>query len=688
MITEFPPDIRISASRMNVLKKLVDAAYAGDKESLIAIGDAFYCGDFGNRDSKIARYIYDIADGKKPKAISQYIDLPAPQRKDKQDIMAEERHHLERVLLYLDEKIEELKHRLAQGFSAYFLEIDIQDDKIRKQEEINQLTASRFSPYYARFDVQNGKSNKTVYIGENRIGSEVVSVWSDFGRHYRAKNETAFDVAGVHYAVKLRRNIDIQFSTLIDIFDEFVSGSNATSNEVFDPFLQKVLQDKRGEKNISNIIRSIQKKQNDIIEYDFNKSFIIQGCAGSGKTMILLHRLANLKYNRPETDWKRVKIITPNPLFNTYIDAISENLGIKTITRCSLAQYYVLILERYSSRFRGWSKVHEDKLRKIRESVKDDVAYMNFAGNVVNFIYSTEFANRLRAERDNLLREISSVSKNINAKGRSTTSYNDSYASQMAFIENTITDILLQYFPDGEDKGLVAEIVHENCQCALYAKVLALYFLYGKPQYTDTLLCIDEGQGITYLQYRLIQQVNNGDVCFNIYGDINQQLPQISGIETWRSLQNFIRQELRKPDEVVPIFTLEENYRNSQEIVQFYNGQLQMNDRALGISINRQVKIIEASEAETVCKLNLILKNRVVVISNFETILPEQLLSLCVKDKIEAEKASFMTVAEVRGLEFDTAIVFENGMTRNERYIAFTRSLSELYIVRYRGNVH
>lgn len=682
MITEFPPDIRISASRMNVLKKLVDAAYAGDKESLIAIGDAFYCGDFGNRDSKIARYIYDIADGKKPKAISQYIDLPAPQRKDKQDIMAEERHHLERVLLYLDEKIEELKHRLAQGFSAYFLEIDIQDDKIRKQEEINQLTASRFSPYYARFDVQNGKSNKTVYIGENRIGSEVVSVWSDFGRHYRAKNETAFDVAGVHYAVKLRRNIDIQFSTLIDIFDEFVSGSNATSNEIFDPFLQKVLQDKRGEKNISNIIRSIQKKQNDIIEYDFNKSFIIQGCAGSGKTMILLHRLANLKYNRPETDWKRVKIITPNPLFNTYIDAISENLGIKTITRCSLAQYYVLILERYSSRFRGWSKVHEDKLRKIRESVKDDVAYMNFAGNVVNFIYSTEFANRLRSERDNLLREISSVSKNINAKGRSTTSYNDSYASQMAFIESTITDTLLQYFPDGEDKGLVAEIVHENCQCALYAKVLALYFLYGKPQYTDTLLCIDEGQGITYLQYRLIQQVNNGDVCFNIYGDINQQLPQISGIETWRSLQNFIRQELRKPDEVVPIFTLEENYRNSQEIVQFYNEQLQMNDRALGISINRQVKIIEASDAETICKLSLILKNRVVIISNFEAVLPVQLLALCVKDKIEAEKASFMTVAEVRGLEFDIAIVFENDMTRYERYIAFTRSLSELYIVR------
>ena len=47
MITEFPLDIRISASRMNVLKKLVDAAYAGDKESLIAMGGVLGVIDFG-----------------------------------------------------------------------------------------------------------------------------------------------------------------------------------------------------------------------------------------------------------------------------------------------------------------------------------------------------------------------------------------------------------------------------------------------------------------------------------------------------------------------------------------------------------------------------------------------------------------------------------------------------------------
>ena len=118
---------------------------------------------------------------------------------------------------------------------------------------------------------------------------------------------------------------------MIDVFDEFLNEGASDKGSRFDPFLQKILAEKRGEENISNIIRSIQKNQNDIIDFDFDKSFIVQGCAGSGKTMILLHRLANLKYNRPDLKWNQVKIITPNSLFNTYIDALSENLGIKAV---------------------------------------------------------------------------------------------------------------------------------------------------------------------------------------------------------------------------------------------------------------------------------------------------------------------------------------------------------------------
>lgn len=41
-----------------------------------------------------------------------------------------------------------------------------------------------------------------------------------------------------------------------------------------------------------------------------------------------------------------------------------------------------------------------------------------------------------------------------------------------------------------------------------------------------------------------------------------------------------------------------------------------------------------------------------------------------------------MDIKQVKGLEFDSAFAVEIGMDRNDRYIAYSRALSELYIVR------
>ena len=40
-----------------------------------------------------------------------------------------------------------------------------------------------------------------------------------------------------------------------------------------------------------------------------------------------------------------------------------------------------------------------------------------------------------------------------------------------------------------------------------------------------------------------------------------------------------------------------------------------------------------------------------------------------------------MYVDEVKGIEFDKVFVVSNKMTKNEKYIAYTRALSELVIV-------
>lgn len=117
---------------------------------------------------------------------------------------------------------------------------------------------------------------------------------------------------------------------------------------------------------------------------------------------------------------------------------------------------------------------------------------------------------------------------------------------------------------------------------------------------------------------------------------------------------------------VLPVFELKENYRNSQEIVQYYNTKLAAEDRAMGLKVGREVIHISVAEVETICKLCLLLKHRVVIICNSHDVLPSSLLKICIKNGIEKGKASLMSIAEVRGLEFDTAIVFENELSRNE----------------------
>ena len=42
---------------------------------------------------------------------------------------------------------------------------------------------------------------------------------------------------------------------------------------------------------------------------------------------------------------------------------------------------------------------------------------------------------------------------------------------------------------------------------------------------------------------------------------------------------------------------------------------------------------------------------------------------------------ALMYVDEVKGIEFDKAYVVGNKMSRNEKYIAYTRALSELILV-------
>lgn len=51
-------------------------------------------------------------------------------------------------------------------------------------------------------------------------------------------------------------------------------------------------------------------------------------------------------------------------------------------------------------------------------------------------------------------------------------------------------------------------------------------------------------------------------------------------------------------------------------------------------------------------------------------------------DRVQAGKISILSATSAKGLEFDLAVVIPTGMVDNEKYIAYTRAVEQLIIVR------
>ncbi len=214
------------------------------------------------------------------------------------------------------------------------------------------------SPYFGRLDLDREVGDEiettTHYIGKEGISDSadvIVVDWrSPIGNLIHVKNQKNFNVKGVNYTLALRRSLDIRNGQLISCHTEYDGESVSLDGDVIDPFLLTVLKDKRRHNRLTDIIRTIQGNQNDIIRKPRNESFVVQGCAGSGKTMILLHRLSYLKFNNRTMSLANVKIITPNKFFDAHINDLSVELGLTAIERFSVEEYYVYLIKKFSSK--------------------------------------------------------------------------------------------------------------------------------------------------------------------------------------------------------------------------------------------------------------------------------------------------------------------------------------------------
>ena len=231
------------------------------------------------------------------------------------------------------------RQRVAREYAAFYRELQL-------------------SPYFGRLDLdtENGDdiTTSTFFIGKEGIsdGSDILVIdWrSPLGSCYYATNQRKFNVRGHEYILALRRALDIQEGKLIGYKTEYDGETVSLEGDLIDPFLLTVLKDKRRHNRLTDIIRTIQGNQNEIIRKPREDSFVVQGCAGSGKTMILLHRLSYLKFNNRNMSLAGTKIITPNKFFDAHINDLSTELGLHAIQRMSVEEYYVSLIKRFSSK--------------------------------------------------------------------------------------------------------------------------------------------------------------------------------------------------------------------------------------------------------------------------------------------------------------------------------------------------
>ena len=273
----------------------------------------------------------------------------------------------------------EVKAKELQAEIADFFVLDPEDlqnkQYLMSQRASNIAYAKKFrsyqpSPYFGRLDldceVGDEIETTTHYIGKEGISDsaeQIVLDWrSPIGNLIHVKNQKNFEVNGVVYTLALRRSLDIRNGQLVSCHTEYDGETVSLDGDVIDPFLLTVLKDKRRHNRLTDIIRTIQGNQNEIIRKPRSESFVVQGCAGSGKTMILLHRLSYLKFNNRTMSLANVKIITPNKFFDAHINDLSVELGLTAIDRFSVEEYYVNLIKKFSSKVNVDANVQSEKI--------------------------------------------------------------------------------------------------------------------------------------------------------------------------------------------------------------------------------------------------------------------------------------------------------------------------------------
>ena len=201
-----------------------------------------------------------------------------------------------------------------------------------------------------------------------------------------------------------------------------------------------------------------------------------------------------------------------------------------------------------------------------------------------------------------------------------------------------------------------------------YAVCLICSYLGRRLTPAHSYVFVDEAQDISEGEYRLLQSIN-ATAAFNLFGDVEQNITGYRGIKDWSQAFEGYR-----------LFTLNQNYRNTNQIVDFVSSQLPVDMQSIGYD-GPPVERIKPRGISAFFKEKKGLKAIICSEKNKEKYMRKAYNDLTQRGIISKTKINVMTVYESKGLEFSSVAVAVEGMTENERYVAYTRALQHLAII-------
>lgn len=197
-------------------------------------------------------------------------------------------------------------------------------------EKLRRVMVLLRQPYFAKVTLKMHPDHppRDIYIGVagvmDKDSRPLIVDWRSpvAETYYNQENgKTSYEVNGKRHDVELllRRQFDLTEDKLNMYFDTTVA--------IEDALLLKALKSHHTEK-LQAITATIQKEQNAVVRHSDIPALIVDGIAGSGKTSVMLQRIAYLFYQQRETlKADQVYLFTPNNVFQSYIDTVLPSLG-------------------------------------------------------------------------------------------------------------------------------------------------------------------------------------------------------------------------------------------------------------------------------------------------------------------------------------------------------------------------